>query len=413
LAGASLNPLYLAAVLVISLVYVWTLYNLPILLVGVRSLRRGRKSEVNLGGGDLPFVSVIVPVKDEVHVVGRLLKALANLDYPEDRREFIVVEGGSTDGSFEVCREFCESHSGFRVVCDGVGDGKPGALMDALEYVRGDVVGVFDADSVPEADVLLRVAGHFQDGGVDAVQGRVCAINGGENMLTRFVAQEEAVRYEGLMRGKDELGLFVPLNGSCYFVRREALEAVGGWDRGALSEDMDLAARLVDGGFRIRYDGDVRSWQEYPSGVGEFFRQRVRWFRGTMEAGLRYGRLLRHPSFVSLDAEVTMAGPFVFLSFVLGYLIPFLAVFAPFRFDFVSMFVANLTVVLTFVLLGLVGAVMVFACRPWSLRSVLWLPFVYLYWLVQNFVAAYALFRIVFRRPRYWSKTVKTGRTVR
>ena len=65
-----------------------------------------------------------------------------------------------------------------------------------------------------------------------------------------------------------------------------------------------------------------------------------------MEAGLKYGRLLRHPSWISLDAEVTMAGPFVFLSFVMGYLIPLLALFSPFQFDFVSLLFANLTMVL-------------------------------------------------------------------
>jgi cellulose synthase/poly-beta-1,6-N-acetylglucosamine synthase-like glycosyltransferase len=156
--------LYFAAVLVISLVYVWTLYNLPILLVGVRSLRREKKRKVSVGDGELPFVSVIVPVKDEDHVVGRLLKVLVNLDYPKDRREFIVVEDGSSDRSREICDRFSENHSDVRVVCGGAGNGKPSALMEAFKHVRGELVGVFDADSVPERDVLLRVAEHFREG---------------------------------------------------------------------------------------------------------------------------------------------------------------------------------------------------------------------------------------------------------
>ena len=405
------NPLHFATVLVISLVYLWTLYNLPILLVGVKSLRKEKKRKLSAFDGKLPFVSIIVPVKNEECVVGRLLKALVDLDYPKDRREFIIVEEGSSDGSGEICRKFSDKHSDVHYICGGVGNGKPSALMDAFKHVRGDIVGVFDADSVPERDVLLRVVEHFKDGKISALQGRVCAINGGENMLTRFVAQEEALRYEGLMRGKEELGLFVPLNGSCYFVRKDVLDSVGGWDVGALSEDMDLAARLVDNGYKIRYAGDVRSWQEYPSSVGEFFRQRVRWFRGTMEAGLKYGKLLRHPNLIKFDAEVTMVGPFVFLSFVMGYLIPVLALVWPFRVGFGSLFFANFTTVLTFALLALAGAVMIYSSRPRRLRSVLWLPFVYLYWFVQNFIAAYALLQIVLRRPRRWSKTKKTGNT--
>ena len=80
----------IAALLVISLVYLWTFYNLPILLVGVRSLRREKKIKVSSCVGKLPFVSVIVAVKDEERVVGRLLNALVDLDYPKDRREWFL-----------------------------------------------------------------------------------------------------------------------------------------------------------------------------------------------------------------------------------------------------------------------------------------------------------------------------------
>jgi cellulose synthase/poly-beta-1,6-N-acetylglucosamine synthase-like glycosyltransferase len=409
-----LNLLYFAAVLIISLVYVWTLYNLPILLVGVHNLRRtGKKRvKVSMKKSELPFFSIIVPVKDEESVVARLLDALLKSNYAKDRREVIVVEDGSVDQTGLIAKGFERDFPGeVKVIRKEISDGKPSALMEALKHVRGEIVGVFDADSVPDKDALLRAAAHFRDSSVDAVQGRICAINSDHNMLTKFVAQEEVVRYEGFMRGKEVLGLFVPLNGSCYFVRKEVLEDVGGWNVDALSEDMELAARLVQEKHKIRYASDVVSWQEYPASLVDFFSQRVRWFRGTMEAGIRYGRLLKNLSVMSLDAEVTMAGPFVFLSFVIGYLIPLLALVFPFRFDFVSVLFANFTSVLTLVLLGLVGAVMIYASRPLRLRSVLWLPFVYMYWLVQNFIAAYALLKIVFRRPRKWSRTKKTGAT--
>jgi cellulose synthase/poly-beta-1,6-N-acetylglucosamine synthase-like glycosyltransferase len=101
--------LNIAAFLVISLVYLWTFYNLPILLVGVRSLRREKKRQVSVEG-ELPFISIIVPVKNEARVVGRLLSALEGLDYPRDRREFIVVEDGSEDGSLEICERFSSEH---------------------------------------------------------------------------------------------------------------------------------------------------------------------------------------------------------------------------------------------------------------------------------------------------------------
>jgi len=410
-----MNPLYLVAILIISLLYGWTAYNVPILVVGVRHLRRtkNKKPKVSFRSkADLPLISVIVPVKDEGNVVSRLLSALLKADYPEDKMEIVVVEDGSVDRTAEICTSFAKEHpSQVRIVSRHVSDGKPSALMEALKHVKGEIVGVFDADNVPEPDVLLRVANHFRDSSVVALQGRICSINAEENMLTKFVAQEEAVRYEGFMRGKEVLGLFVPLNGSCYFVKRDVLEDVGGWDIKALSEDMELAARLVEKGHKIKYASDVRSWQEYPATLTGFFRQRVRWFRGTMEAGVKYGKLLKNLNRMSLDAEVTMTGPFVVISFLVGFLIPLLSFLIPLKPDFVSLFLANVTSLLTVLLLALAGAAMIYATKPRKIRNLLWLPFIYLYWIVQTFIAAYALLQILLRRPRKWEKTNKTGKT--
>jgi len=407
-----MNPLYWVLVLVISLVYVWTLYNIPIVVAGVRNLRSGkRKTRLSFSGKKrLPAMSIIVPVKDEEKVVGRLLKAILDADYPADKKEIVIVEDGSVDGTVDICRKFVEKYPDqVKLVCRSVSDGKPSALKEAFKHVSGEIVGVFDADNVPEADALLRAANHFKDSSVVAVQGRICAINAEENMLTQLVAQEETVRYDGFMGGKEALGLFVPLNGSCYFVRRAVLEDVGGWDITALSEDMELAARLIHNGYKIKYASDVKSWQEYPSSLIGFFKQRARWFRGTMEVGFKYGKLLKNMNKISLDAEITMAGSLVFISCLVGYFVALLSLVVPLKPDFVSLFLANVTSLLTVVLLALVGVVMVYTTKPRRFRNLLWVPFLYLYWILQNFIASYALMQILLRRPKRWLKTEKNG----
>jgi cellulose synthase/poly-beta-1,6-N-acetylglucosamine synthase-like glycosyltransferase len=407
-----MNPLYLGAVAVISLLYIWTLYNLPIVIVGIRNLRSNkRKKELLVSDKKkLPAISVIVPVKNEENVVGRLITALMNADYPYDKKEIVIVEDGSVDRTAEICKKFAEEHPDrVKLLSRSVSDGKPSALMAALKHVTGEIVGVFDADNVPEPDVLLRVANYFTDSSVVALQGRVLAINAEENMLTKFVAQEETVRYDGFMGGKEALGLFVPLNGSCYFVRKTVIEDVGGWDTTVLSEDMELAARLVHNGHKINYASDVRSWQEYPSSLTGFFKQRVRWFRGTMEVGVKYGKLLNNLNRMSLDAEITLVGPFVFTSFIVGYLISALSLILPVKLDFLSLSLANITSVLTLVLLAAAGVAMIYGKKPRKIRNLLWVPFVFLYWIIQNFIASYALLQIVLRRPKRWLRTEKKG----
>ena len=397
------------AALLMGVLYAWTFYNLPIVAAGIRRSRKLKGKVKSSVVGGLPFVSVVVPAKDEGSVIGRCLESLVGLDYPSDRYEVIVVEDGSSDGTVDVVNGFVRDFPGLvRLVRKSVSRGKPSALNYALSFVRGDVVAVFDADNVLARDVLRKAVVYFGDVCVGAVQGKQCCLNRDENMLTQFVSYESGLWYESYLRGKDAFRLFVAVTGSCYFVRKDVLEEIGGWEDSALSEDMELAARLTDQGYTIRYAGDVVSWQENPASVKSFFNQRVRWFRGCMEVAMRYGRLMKRPSLMKLDAEVTLLGSFIIASGLMGYLLALVGYFVPFGLDgFILTAVSSLLVSVTLVLVGL-GLVCV--SKPHRVRNLLWVPFIYLYWMLQTFIAAYALFLLVFRRPKNWVKTKKTGK---
>jgi cellulose synthase/poly-beta-1,6-N-acetylglucosamine synthase-like glycosyltransferase len=408
-----INVIVILVAVVLFVLYVWSSYNIPILAVGLRQLLKANKKKdfpVKQTKKKLPTFSIIVPVKDEEKVVGRLLNSLLKLDYPPDKKDIIVVEDGSIDGTARICGEYAVQYSDqIRLVHQSVSDGKPSALNYGLKHVKGDIVGVFDADNVLEPDLLLNAAEYFEDSSVSAVQGRACAINSDENMLARFISYEEAVRYETYIRGKDSLELFVPLTGSCYFVRRNVLEGVGGWDSQALSEDMEMAARLAEKHHNTKYAPDVRSWQENPANLTQLFRQRLRWFRGSMEVSLKYGRLLRNPSKRNLDAEVTLSGPYMFLPCVLGYMLGLISWVIPFSPNPVLTLMSQGLALVNTVTLLLIGTALVYLSRPRKLRNLSWLPFVYAYWMVQNLVALCAFFQLLLRRPPKWKKTAKTG----
>lgn len=406
-----MNLANLAIVLIISFIYIWTLYSVPILGKGIRNLtKHKKKKKISYSRSELPRISVLVPVKNEQNVVGRLLSSLLNTDYPKNKREIVVVEDGSVDDTLGICENLARQYpSQLKIICRNVSDGKPSALVEGLKHVSGEIIGVFDADNVVEKDVLLRVAQHFKDSTVVAVQGRVSAINAEENMLTQLIAHEETLRYDGFCRGKDAFGLFVPFMGSNYFVRRQVLEEIGGWDSSVLSEDMELSVKLIHNGKKVKYVPDVCSWQEYPGSVISFFKQRIRWWRGAMEVGFKYGKLMTKINRLSLDTELTLVGSFVFISYLMGYFIAVLSLVIPLQLDFVTLFLANFASVFTVVLLSLAGAVMVYTSKPRRFRNVLYVPLMYVYWVVLNFVASWALLQIVFRRPKIWNKTDKHG----
>lgn len=390
----------------------WSLYNLPILVAGVKALRAStcELKHKSTKRRNLPSISIIVPVKDEEKVIERLLSSLTDTDYPSYKLEVIVVEDGSTDDTLNICKKFAKEHGlNLKILHKEFSNGKPSALNHGIKHATGEIIGILDADNLPARDILLNVSRYFEDRKVAAVQGRTLSINFEHNMLTRFISYEEAAWCEAYLRGKDVLKLFINLRGSCQFIRHDVLEAIGGFDERFLAEDMELSARMANHRYQIRYASNVRAWQECPSQLKQLLTQRTRWYRGWMEVALRYGRLMAKPSRVSVDAEATLLAPFIMIASLASYIFAFLAFLVPVPLGSLLQFVMQSSAVTTTLLVVLCGLTLIWLSKPRRLRNLLWLPFVYGYWCLQAFIALYAALLILLRRPKKWLKTSKTG----
>jgi cellulose synthase/poly-beta-1,6-N-acetylglucosamine synthase-like glycosyltransferase len=402
---------YVVAFSLLSVLHLWILYHVPVMVIGVRDLftknqKRKRRQRVNVG---LPTVSILVPVKNEEKVVGRLLEALLNLDYPPEKMEIIVVEDGSTDKTVEVCKGYVRENVSVRLLSKPISNGKPSALNYAFKRARGEIVGVFDADNVPEPDALLKVAESFQDPSTAAVQGKLCSINADENLFTKIVSFEEAVLYEAYPRGKDTLNLSNHLSGTCSFIRRRVIENIGGWDEDSLTEDMEMSARLLETNNNIKYDSDVRSWQETPSTPTEFLKQRTRWCRGCMEVALSHGNLLRKINKRIVDAEISFAGPYMLLLCLVGYLIFAYSLLTPMPSNPVFTVMIQMVSLITIGGLLVSGITLFCLTKPRAKRNLLWIPLAYVYWGLHLFAVSRALVEMILRRPRKWQRTEKRG----
>jgi len=396
---------------VLLLVCLWALYNVPILASGVRDFckKRQKPRKKSVSEKPLPTFSIVVPVKNEERVINRLLTSLSNLNYPSNKREVIIVEDGSTDQTHSICMTYAKEHANVKILHKPVSNGKPSALNFGLVHAKGDIVAIFDADNVPAPDALLLVNEYFDDPKVAAVQGRNASINPRENMLTQFISYEEAVWCEAYLRGKDVLNLFVHLKGSCQFIRRDILAQLQGFDEAVLSEDMEISARLIENDYRIRYASDVVALQESPSNLKTLFKQRTRWFRGTMEVAFKYGRLMTKLNRLNFDAETTLFGPFILIASLVPYLAAFFVFSSFWSVDVMWSYVVQFGILTTTLTLLICGLALIYVSKPRKVRSLLWLPFVYCYWSLQAFIALYAVILIVFRRPKKWTKTDKEG----
>src|SRR5512139_1458745 len=112
---------------------------------------------------ELPHVTIQLPLFNESTVAGRLLEAVAKMDYPASRLEIQVLDD-STDETRALVRAHVERlrERGLDAVyihrTDRTGY-KAGALEHGMKQAKGELIAVFDADFLPQPDFVRAVAG--------------------------------------------------------------------------------------------------------------------------------------------------------------------------------------------------------------------------------------------------------------
>ena len=257
-----------------------------------RTYKRHRGPDPALPEQDeLPMVTVQLPVFNERYVVNRLIDAVCQLDWPRDRLEIQVLDD-STDDTCGIAREAVEKwqKKGLDVHYlhrpDRVGF-KAGALAWGLERARGDLVAVFDADFIPQAEFLLRSIPYFEDAGLGVVQARWGHLNRDHSVLTGA----QAVLLDGHFviehTARNRSGTFFNFNGTAGVWRRQAIDDAGGWQHDTLTEDLDLSYRAQMEGWRFLYLPDLVVPAELPADMIAFKKQQHRWAKGSVQTALK------------------------------------------------------------------------------------------------------------------------------
>lgn len=375
-----------------GLVSSWTIYNSILAILGVSWKPIEEKDHSG------KTFSLIIPAKNEEKVLPRLLDRLVNLEYDRSKYEILVIEDGSTDHTFDICKEYEAKYSIVRCYSlpkANVPNGKSRALNFALRLSKGDIIGVFDADTVPRLDILEYVEPKFKDSQTAAVQGRLIPINVRESIISRLAAIEELM-YEYSITGRAKLGLFVPIEGTCTFIRKDLIEEVGGWNEYSLTEDLDLSLKLTDKGYKIIYSPAVISWREVPASLRVLIKQRLRWYRGHLEVSI--GKISKI-NWKIIDGTLIVLTPFFMVLNVINYSL--VLVYSS------SLYLVALGFVSIASLLSLILIILI--ARRHMIEYFYMLPsFIYMNFIVAlNFIA---IFLELIRAQRVWIKTERSGK---
>lgn len=364
---------------------------------------------------DLPTYTVLVPVYREANVIGLLMENLADLDYPPEKLEILVLLEEDDHETLEAAKAAGPPETvQFVVVGQSEPKTKPKACNVGLFLARGDFVVIYDAEDRPEPDQLKKAVLAFAQESSDTVcvQAALNYFNANENFLTRMFTLEYSFWFDYMLPGLDALRLPIPLGGTSNHFRADALRELGGWDPFNVTEDADLGVRAAARGYRV---GIIESttYEEANSRLGNWIRQRSRWVKGYMQTALVHAR---HP--VKLVRRVGLKQALGFGMLVAGTPLTFLMspilwglwtywiftrseIFAA-AFPAVTLYISMFNLLIGNMLTIYLGMLAIFKRRQFRLVLAALLNPVY--WLLHS-VAAYKALGQLVTRPFYWEKT--------
>ena len=230
---------------------------------------------------EYPMISVIIPVKNEEKTLSSSIDSIIKNDYPSDKMEIIIVEDGSVDKTYDVAKNYERLYPGLVKVykLESNDKGKAGALNFGAKMATSGILVFVDADTRISQDYLKRAASKFLAGNRVLV-GLTAVKNRKRNWLSFMVSLEsDLTNY--IIRGSEKLGLPSPVVGYSLVIDKSILEKVGGF-RKSLTEDVELWARLVMSKVKIgSFEGVV--YIEPPATIADFFKQRLRWYKGYID----------------------------------------------------------------------------------------------------------------------------------
>ena len=256
----------------------------------------------------LPGVSIIIPAYNEEKVLAAKIENLRDLDFPQERLQFVFVSDGSEDGTNQILQNL--QGANYECILLNERKGKANALNHAVERATNDILVFCDAGTLFELDAIKNLVRHFSNPEVGAVCGAVRYQAGSDAQQTEGAYW----KYESALRMMEaRLGAILNASGCIYALRRECFSPI---PLSTILEDFVIPMRARRLGFSVLYDPESVAIEFPASTVSGEFTRRVRLAVGSFRA---LGDLVRVP--------LRGFTPFALISHkLLRWLVPFFAI---------------------------------------------------------------------------------------
>lgn len=261
-------------------------------------------------GQPYPAASAVIAayLPNEAATIVDTVESFLRLDYPDELEIVLAYNTPHPLPVEETLRDMARRDPRLVLLPVAGSTSKAQNLNAAVTRVRGEFVGIFDADHHPAPDAF-RHAWDWLSNGYDVVQGHCVIRNGESSWVAKLVGVEFEAIYAVSHPGRTRLYGFGVFGGSNGFWRTDLLARTR-MHGSMLTEDIDSTMRALGAGARIATDRTLISRELAPTMLKPLWNQRSRWAQGWLQVSLEHlWRGLRSPVFTRRQK----AGLFVLL----------------------------------------------------------------------------------------------------
>jgi cellulose synthase/poly-beta-1,6-N-acetylglucosamine synthase-like glycosyltransferase len=323
-----------------------------------------------------PSVSIIIPAHNEEDSLKGTIENVKKLEYPR-KKDIIVVDDGSTDKTFEIAKKFRD----VKVLRKKKG-GKASALNFGIKHSKGEIIVCIDSDSYPQKNALLKTIPFFEKD-VSAVTTTVIVKNA-KGILERL-QEIEYIMIAWSRKLFEYLDSIYVTPGPMSLYRKDVLQKIGGFDEKNLTEDIEIAWRLIKHNYKIKMALDAKVYTVVPKTIKSWWHQRIRWNIGGLQTTAKYLNLFMKKEFgkvgtfllplFSISYSLSMIG-ILFLFYALFNSIRYLIGSYMFGFNPIGPFLFNLVpdIFIVMVLISLVLTAIFIKINIKSMKGVIEFP---------------------------------------
>jgi len=227
-------------------------------------------------GGSLarPFVSIVVPCRNEAGYIEQMLDSMLANEYPRDRLEVLIVDGMSDDGTREVIAQYARRHPEIQLI-DNPKRTTPRALNLGISRARGRIIMRMDVHAAYPPNYIADLVDCLERTGADSVGASWRTQPGDATVMAGAIAaalgHPFSIGNAHYRMGAEQLREVNTVQCGCY--RRDVFDRLGMFDEDLLrSQDSEFTFRVLKAGGRVLLEPKVVALYYTRAGLGKLWR---------------------------------------------------------------------------------------------------------------------------------------------